>query len=150
MPPKGLFLLGKILLLNPVAPSVQGRACLLTQSTSPARPGTVCVRVPHKPTLNSRQPVPTVSMCLPLYPYSPPWDFKQPGLSQCCSSLVWQGREPLTRFSPRSPAAGLAGAGLGLQSPWSLHCSQGPFCPEAIPLTSVFSVSSILFGLLSS
>ena len=46
--------------------------------------------------------------------------------------------------------AGPVGAGLGLQSPWSLCWSQGPFCPEAIPLPSVFSVSSILFGLLSS
>ena len=67
-------------------------------------------------------------VCLPLRPYSSPCDFKQPGLSWCCSSLVWQGREPLTRLSPQSPAAGLAGAGLGLQLPWSLCWSQGPFC----------------------
>ena len=38
-------------------------------------------------------------------------------------------------------------AGLGLQLPWSLRWSQGPFCPETIPLPSVFSVSSVLFGL---
>ena len=63
---------------------------------------------------------------------------------------VWQGREPLAQLSPRSPAAGPAGAGLGLQSPWSLRWSQGPFCPEAIPFPSVFSVSSILSGLLYS
>ena len=37
--PEGLFLFGKILLLNPVAPSVQGRASLLTKPTFPARPG---------------------------------------------------------------------------------------------------------------
>ena len=37
--------------------------------------------------------------------------------------------------------------GLGLQPPWSLRWSQGPFCLEAIPLPSVFSVSSVLFGL---
>ena len=43
-----------------------------------------------------------------------------------------------------------AGAGLGLQSPWSTLWPQGPFSPETIPLPSVFSVSSILFGLLSS
>ena len=42
------------------------------------------------------------------------------------------------------------GAGLGLQLPWSQHWSQGLFCLEAIPLPSVFSVSSVLFGLLSS
>ena len=35
--PKGLFLFGKILLFNPAAPSIQGRACPLTQPTSPAR-----------------------------------------------------------------------------------------------------------------
>ena len=80
---------------------------------------TVCVRAPHTPTLNSPQLVPTVSVGLPLCPYSPPCDFKQPGLSWCCSSLVWQGREPLTRLSPRSPAAGPVGSGLGLQSLWS-------------------------------
>ena len=45
--PDGLFLFGKILLLNPVAPSVQGRACLLTHPTSPARPGTIQVRAQH-------------------------------------------------------------------------------------------------------
>ena len=72
---------------------MHGRACVPTQPTSPARPGTVWVRAPHGPTLNSPQLVPTVSMGLPLHPYSPPCDFKQPGLSQCCSSLAWQGRE---------------------------------------------------------
>ena len=43
-----------------------------------------------------------------------------------------------------------SGVGLGLQSPRSPQWFQRPFCPEAIPLPSVFSVSSILFGLLSS
>ena len=28
-------------------------------------------------------------------------------VSRCCSKLVWQGRELLTQFSPRSPAASL-------------------------------------------
>ena len=148
--PEGLFPFGKILLLNPVTPSMQGRVCPLTQPTSPARPWTVRVRVPHGPTLNSPQPVPTVFVGLPLRPYSPPCDFKQPGFSRCCSRGFSQGREPLARLSPRSPVAGQAGAGLGLQLPWSLCSSQGPFCPEAIPLPSVFSVSPILFGLLSS
>ena len=118
--------------------------------SSPATLGTLQVRAPLGPTLNSPQLVHMVSVGLPLRPYSPPCDFKQPCLSRCCSSLAWQGREPLTWLSPRSPAAGPAGAGLGLQSPWSPRWSQGPFCPEAIPLPSVFSVSSILFGLLSS
>ena len=86
--------------------SIQGRACLLTQPTSPARLGIVWVKVPHSPTLNPPQPAPTVSVCLPLCPYSPPCDFKQPSLSWCCSSLVWQGRELLTWGSPRSPVAG--------------------------------------------
>ena len=128
----------------PAAPAVQGRACPLTQPTSPSRPGTVQVRVAHGPTLNSPQPVPMVSVGLPLCPYSPPCNFRQPGLPRCCSGLVWQWRGPLTWLSPRSPVA--SPAGLGLHS----HCSQGPFCPEAIPLPSVFSVSSVLFGLLSS
>ena len=40
--------------------------------------------------------------------------------------------------------------GLRLQASWSQCWFQGPFCPEAIPLPSVFSVSSTLLGLLSS
>ena len=87
---------------NPLAHScrsIQGRACSLTQPTSPTRQGTVRVRAPHGPTLNCPQSAPTVSVILPLHPYSPPCDFKQPGLSQCCSSLVWHGRELLTWLS---------------------------------------------------
>ena len=149
--PGGSFSFGEIiLLLNPVAPSIQGRACPLTQPASPARPGAVWVRIAHGPTFNSPQPAPVVSVGLPLPPYSPPCNFRQPGLSQCCSALVWQRRGTLTWLSPRSPVAGPAGAGLGLQLPWSPCLSQGPFCLEAIPLSSVFSVSSVLFGLLSS
>ena len=149
--PEGLFLFGKILLLSPAAaPSIQGRACLLAQPTSPARLGTVQVRAPHGPTLNSPQPAPMDSLGFPLCPYSSPCDFKQPGLCRCCSSLVWQERELSAGLSPRSPVADPSGSGLVLQSPWSLRWSQGPVCPEAIPLPSVFSVSSILFGLLSS
>ena len=85
-----------------------------------------------------------VSVGLPLCPYSPPCNFRQPGLPRCCSGLIWQWRGPLTWLSPRSPGA--SPAGLGLHSHWS----QGPFCPEAIPLPSVFSVSSVLSGLLFS
>ena len=118
------------------------------QPTSPVRPGTVRVRAQHGPTLNSPQPAHTVSMGLPLCPYSPPCDFKQPGLSWCCSSLVWQGMELLAWLSPRIPVAGQVGVGLGLKSSWSLYWSQGPFCPEAIPLPSVFSVSSIMVSYL--
>ena len=110
----------------------------LAQPTSPVRPGNVRVRAPHHPTLNSPQPAPTVSVCLPLRPYSLPCDFKQPGLSWCCSSLVWQGREPLTRLSPWSPTAGPEGEGLGLQSPWSLHWSQGPFSLKQSPYCLFF------------
>ena len=95
--------------------------------------GTVWVRVPHGPTLNSPQAVPMVSLGLPLHPYSPPCDFKQPGLSWCCSSLVWYGREPLTWLSPRSPGAGPARAGLGLQLPWSLCWSQCLFVLKQFP-----------------
>ena len=101
---------------------------------------------PHTAQLSTLPSWPTVSMCLPLRPYSPPCDYKQPGVSQCCSNFVWQGRELLTRLSPRSPVAGQGGTGLGLQMPWS----PGPYCPEAIPLPSVFLVSSIFFGLPSS
>ena len=39
VPHEGVFLFGKILLLSPAAPSVQGSTCPLIQPTSPARPG---------------------------------------------------------------------------------------------------------------
>ena len=92
--------------------SIQGRTCPLTQPTSPTRLGTVLVRAPHVTTLNSPQLVHRVSMGLPLHPYSPPATSTNQ-VSQCYSNLVWQGREPLTRLSLRSPASGPAGAGPG-------------------------------------
>ena len=113
VPQRVVFFLGKILLLNPVAPSVQGRACPLTQPTSPARLGAVGVRITLGPTFNSPWPAPVVPLGFPLHPYSPHCDFRQPGHSQCCSGLVWQGRGPLTWLSPRSPAAGPGGHGPG-------------------------------------
>ena len=115
--PRVFFFLGKILLLNPVASSVQGRACPLTQPTSPARPGAVRSgsHTAQLSTLLSQRL--RVSLGFPLRPYSPPFDFRPPGLSQCCSGLVWQGRGPLIRLSPRSPAAGLAGQAWGCSCP---------------------------------
>ena len=89
--PQGLCFFGKILLLNPAAPSLQGRACPLTQPTSPARPRTFRVRAPHSSTLKSPQLAPMVSVGLPLRPYSPPCDFKQPGLSQADQALFGRG-----------------------------------------------------------
>ena len=56
--PKGIFLFGKILLLNPATPSIQGRACPLAQPTCPARPG-LSKTEPHTTqlsTLPSRHP----------------------------------------------------------------------------------------------
>ena len=64
----------------------------------------------HAAPLSTPQPVPVVSLGFPLHPYSPPCDFRQPGLSHCCSGLVWQGRGPFTWLSPRSPVAGPAQA----------------------------------------
>ena len=147
--PEGLFLFRK----NPPAPSC-GSLCtrkgLTSHTAHLSRPGAVWVRMALGPTFNSPWPAPVVPLGFPLHPYSPHCDFRQPGHSQCCSGLVWQWRGPLTRLSPRSPVAGPARAGLGLQLPWSPCWSQGPFCLEAISLPSVFSVSSVLFGLLSS
>ena len=139
MSPRVVFLLRKS------SCSIQGRACPLTQPISPARPGTVWIRTPHGPTLNCPQPAPTVSVGLAL-----PCHFKQPGLSRCCSSFVWQGRESLAGLSSSNIKAVLEGKGLGLQLPCSPCWSHRPLCPKAIPLRSVFSVSSILFGLLPS
>ena len=105
VPQRVFFFLGKILPLYPVAPSLQGRACLLTQlGWGLSRSGSHA----RGPTFNCPRPLPAVSLGFPLSPYSLPCDFRQPGLSQCCSGLVWQGRGPLTRLSPRSPVAGPA------------------------------------------
>ena len=82
----------------------------------------------------------TAQVCLPLRPYSLPCNFKQPGLSRCCSDFVCQGREPLTWWVP----------GLGLQPPWFPHWTQGPYYPEALSLPSGFSMSSTIFDLQSS
>ena len=114
--PRGSFSFSE----NPPAESchsIQGRACPLTQPTFLARLGTVWVRAPHGPTLNCPQPVPTVSLRLPLCPYSPPCDFKQSCLSGCCSNLVWQGREPCSRSGP---CAGARDLFVLKQSPYCL------------------------------
>ena len=116
----------------------QRRACPVTQPTSPARLGTVQVRAPHCPTLNSPQPAHTVSVGLPLGPYSPPCDFKQPYLSLCCSNLVWQGRELLTQLSPKSPVADQAGSGLGATVTLVLVLVPGILLSLSNPLTMWF------------
>ena len=110
--PQCLFLFEKILLLNPAAPYKEGP--VLSHSPPLQLDQGLSRSGSHTAQLSTPQPVSTVCAGLPLRPYSPPCDFKQPGLSGCCSSLVWQGRGPLTRLSPRSPAAGLGGTGLGL------------------------------------
>ena len=135
--PEGLSF-WEILLLNPEAPSIQRRAFPLTQPTSPATPGTVQVRVPHGPTLNSHQPAPSVSLGLALRLYCPPCNFKQPGISGCCSSLFWQGWEPLILLSPKSPEACPAAVGLGLMLPWSPLWSQGCFVLKQSPYLLFF------------
>ena len=103
----------------------------LTKPTSPTRLGTIQVRVPLGPILNSPQLATTVSLgahsppvCLPLFPCSLLYDFKQPGLSRCCSNLVWQGRELLTQLSPKNPAADPEGPGPGAAA--TLVPSTGP------------------------
>ena len=116
--PRGSFSFSE----NPPAQScrsIQGRACLLTQPTTPTRLGTVQVRAPHGPALNSPQPAPTFSVgahCPCVFATSSlfPSLTKQPGLSRCCSNLVWQGREPLTNFLPRVLQQARWALGLGL------------------------------------
>ena len=69
--PKGIFVLGKILLLNPVAPSMQGRACPLAQPTSPARL-TLSGSGPTWPNSQLSPASVPLSVGLPLHPYSLP------------------------------------------------------------------------------
>ena len=103
----------KFLLLNPATPYKEGPVLShspplqLDRGLSVSGPNTAQLS-----TLPSWEHM--VSVGLPLHSYSrAPRDLKQPGLSQCCSNLVWKGRGPLTWFSPSSPAAGPAGAWPG-------------------------------------
>ena len=103
--PEGLFLFGEILLLSPVASSIQGRVVL--SHSPPLQLDQDCLGQGHSQPNFQFSPasahgvhVFTTSSLFPLC------DFKQPGLSQCCSGLLWQGWEPLTKLPPRSPAAG--------------------------------------------
>ena len=116
---KSLFLFKKFLLLNPATPYKEGPV-LLNSAPLQLGPG-LSGSGPHMAqlsTLPSRHP--PVSVGLSLHPYSPPCHFKQPGVSPCCSSLVWQGREPLTGSLPGVLRQGWQQApGLGLQLPWS-------------------------------
>ena len=110
--PEGLFLFEKFLLLNPAAPYKEGP---VLSHSPPLQLYWDCLG--HGSTRPNSQLSWAGAHCLlvftTLLPYSPLCDLKQPGLSQCCSSLVWQGRESLTRLSPRSPGAGPAGRGPG-------------------------------------
>ena len=80
-------------------------------------------------------------MCLPHFILIP---LPATSSNHVCLSVLLKpclaGDGAINQLSPRSPV----GVGLGLQLPWSPHWSQGPFCPEAVPLPSVFLVSSIL------
>ena len=111
-----IFLFEQFLLLNLAAPYKEGPV-LSHHPPLQLDLGLSGSRAQHGPTLNSPQLAHTDSMGLPLCLYSPPCNFKQPSLSGCCSSLVWQGREPLTWLSPKSPTADPAGTGMGLQDP---------------------------------
>ena len=148
--PQGLFLFGKILLLNPAAPSIQGRACPLTQPTSPARPG-LSGSGPHTvqlSTLPSWRPWSQWVYHFILIPI-PVTSNNQVSLG-AIQALFGRG-EPLAQLFPRSPTAGPAGQrAWGSSRPGPCTGPRGLFCSEAIPLLSVFSVSSILFVLLSS
>ena len=105
----------------------------LTQPNFPTRPETIQVRVPQGPTLlpspgvtwlsnfSGNDPAGvhslsrwTLSQCVCHFVFIPPSNFRYPGSSWCCSIFpVWQGREPLTWLSSKTPVAGLAGAGPG-------------------------------------
>ena len=113
-----LFLFEKFLLLKLATPYKEGP--VLSQSPplqlAPGQSGSgpVTAQLLTLPSQRPQSPwVLTAPVCLPLHPYSPPCDFKQPGVSRCCSNLVWQGRKPLNWISLKSPAADLAGTGPG-------------------------------------
>ena len=123
--PEVLFLFGKILLLNTVAPSVQGRSCPLTQPTSPARPGTVHVRAQFGPTLNLPQPATTVSLCLPHFILFPSLRPQAPRYLSVLFKLCSAGEGAVTSSLPRV-----------LQQArwvWALGCS--PLVPMLVPGT---------------
>ena len=55
----------------------------------------------------------------------------------CSPCLAGEGAVDLTRIQGSCGRCQQA-PGLGLQQPWSLCWSQGPYCPKAISLLSVF------------
>ena len=114
-----LFLFEIFLLLKPATP-YEGLASHIAQHSK--QTGNYLGQgppTPKSPQLASAVSVGTQRPCVFVTSsLFPPCDFKQQGLSPCCSNLVWQGREPLTRFSPKNPAADLAGAGPGAAA----HC----------------------------
>ena len=142
---EGLFLFEKIFLLNPAAPYKEGPVLLhspplqLDQGLSGSGPDTAQLS-----TLPSQRPQSPSVYHFVLIPL-PATSSNQVSL-RAAQALFGRGgscklQESCCRLGRRGPGAAV---------PQSPHWSQGPFCPEAIPLPSVFPVSSILFGLLSS
>ena len=130
-----LFLSGKFLLLKPATPykegpvfshspplqldqGLSGSGLVKSQLSIPPTWRTkslwVSTHGAHMSTWSTYEHTGFIApVCLPLCPYSPPCDCKQPDLSWCCSNLAWQGREPLTRLSPKNPVADPVGDGPG-------------------------------------
>ena len=102
--PKGLFLFEKSLVLSSATPYKEGPVLShspplqVDQGLSRSEPNTA--QLSTLPSLCPQSPWVYRFALIPL-----------PATSQCCSSLVWQGREPLAQLSPRSLAWGCSHPG---------------------------------------
>ena len=123
--PECLFLFEKILLLNPAAPYKE-RPVLSHNPPLQLDQG-LSGSWPHTAQLST---LPASAHSLHGFTTSSLFPSLRLQATRCFFVLLkpcLARREPLTWLSPRSPTAGLAGIGLGLQLPWSLRWSQGPF-----------------------
>ena len=111
VPRRVFFFFEKIILLNPAAPYKEGPVLShsppLQLDQELSRSGPHMAQFSTLPSQCTRSPWVYHFVLIPL----PATSSNQ--ISGCCSNLVWQGRGPSTRLSPRSPAAGLAGSGPG-------------------------------------
>ena len=146
--PKGLF--EKILLLNPAAPYKEGP--VLSHSPPLQLDRGLCGSGSHMAQLSILSCQRPRSLWVYHFILIPLPATSSNQVSLCAARTLF-GRGVSSQLSsvPGVLQQAQGARGLGLQLPWSQHWSQGSFFfPEAIPLPSVFSVSSIRFVLLFS
>ena len=135
-------------------------ARLLIQANFPTRLETILARVYHNPTLFSSPGITqlpifsgndpagvhslsrwTPALCISDFVFIPPRDFKHPG-SSCLAGEVAFDLALIQASGDRHPQV----LGQGLQEPWFLCWSQGPYHSKAISLPSFFQCSPTILA----